>query len=278
MSLDLTRLEKLKELGGGAKQARCPACASEGLDKSGNHLRIWPDGKFGCAMYQGDHAHRQRIWELCGSDEPKPARFNVPVRIEPPSINCTELIRKWNELTLYSSIRDQADKLGVSPLALRCLGWVWSGEHWAVPMRSEWGDVCGIQFRYANGFKQTLRGSRVGYFIPECRTQSTAYISEGASDCAALLSLGLYSVGRYNCAQSGVKLGQYLRRNGVRDAVIIADNDVPGITGAEKLSHELSMHCCIYTPPTKDAREFLNMGGTRQLIESTVSNLIWRQP
>jgi 5S rRNA maturation endonuclease (ribonuclease M5) len=203
----------------------------------------------------------------------------IPIRKPRPEsdyVNCTALLEEWSMFTDMCGLQDLANKLGVSALALRCLGVVWSGEHWAFPMRDKHGDVCGIQLRYQDGFKQTLRGSRVGYFIPDMPATTTAIVCEGASDTAAAMSLGFYAIGRYNCAQSGYDLGQYLRRQGVRDVVICADSDAPGIAGAEKLCGELRMHCCIYTPPAKDLRCSLEAGITRSLIESSVSSLVWR--
>src|SRR6266850_5248547 len=66
MSLDPSKLQKVVELGEGVKRARCPACAESGSDKSGQHLRIYPDGKFGCCVHPGDVEHRKRIYALAG--------------------------------------------------------------------------------------------------------------------------------------------------------------------------------------------------------------------
>jgi hypothetical protein len=71
MSLDLTKLEKLRELGNGGCQARCPACGETGQDRTGEHLRISPDGKFGCCVFPGDRKHRSRIFALAGDSRPK---------------------------------------------------------------------------------------------------------------------------------------------------------------------------------------------------------------
>jgi hypothetical protein len=38
MSLDVKKLEKVRELANGVTQARCPACAEDGGDKKGQHL------------------------------------------------------------------------------------------------------------------------------------------------------------------------------------------------------------------------------------------------
>jgi hypothetical protein len=66
MSLDVAKLEKVRELTGGMVQARCPACAEDGNDRTGEHLRIYPDGKFGCCVHPKDGEHRKRIWALAG--------------------------------------------------------------------------------------------------------------------------------------------------------------------------------------------------------------------
>jgi hypothetical protein len=66
MSLDVAKLEKVRELAGGFVQARCPACAEGGADKTGEHLRIYSDGKFGCCVHPKDTEHRKRIWALAG--------------------------------------------------------------------------------------------------------------------------------------------------------------------------------------------------------------------
>jgi hypothetical protein len=61
-SLDLERLEKVRHLTGKIT-ARCPACAEEDHDRTGNHLVIFDDGKFSCIA---DDGHTRRIWELVG--------------------------------------------------------------------------------------------------------------------------------------------------------------------------------------------------------------------
>ncbi len=63
--LVLERLEKVKKLPG-RTVARCPACAEFGADKSGEHLVIFGDQKFGCCAHPKDHDHRSRIFALAG--------------------------------------------------------------------------------------------------------------------------------------------------------------------------------------------------------------------
>lgn len=65
--LNVDKLQAIKQ-NGSRITARCPACAEEGRDRKGNHLFIYPDGRFGCVLHQGEngHNHRKRIFELCG--------------------------------------------------------------------------------------------------------------------------------------------------------------------------------------------------------------------
>jgi hypothetical protein len=65
MALDLTKLESVRRVGD-KTIARCPACAASGHDERGEHLVLYPDGRFGCAAQQGDAAHRRLIWKLAG--------------------------------------------------------------------------------------------------------------------------------------------------------------------------------------------------------------------
>ena len=50
--------------------ARCPACAEDGSDNKGEHLIVFPDGRFACVVNRAEeedsHDHRQRILELVG--------------------------------------------------------------------------------------------------------------------------------------------------------------------------------------------------------------------
>src|SRR5262249_38417494 len=77
MSLDRTRLQKVRDLANGGLQAQCPACAEVGQDRKGEHLRISPEGKFGCCVFPGDRKHRSRIFALTGEHGPKAIRVRV---------------------------------------------------------------------------------------------------------------------------------------------------------------------------------------------------------
>lgn len=86
LSLDLARLEKVRHHTSGKITARCPACAEDGGDRAGNHLAIFPDGRFACAASPGDGEHRRRIFSLVGfafdhASPPADRRVWIPQRI-----------------------------------------------------------------------------------------------------------------------------------------------------------------------------------------------------
>ena len=77
MSLDVKRLEKVRDLADGVVQAQCPACAESGGDRKGEHLRVYPDGRFGCCVHPKDREHRRRIHALAGDRAPRVIKVRV---------------------------------------------------------------------------------------------------------------------------------------------------------------------------------------------------------
>jgi hypothetical protein len=67
----------------------------------------------------------------------------------------------------------------------------------------------------------------------------------------------------------------YARQHKCDRAVIIADNDKPGLDGARRVGAELRMPYAIYVPPAKDLREFCRLGGSRSMIENTLRGTVW---
>ena len=98
MSLDVSKLRNVHELAGDIVQAGCPACAEGGHDRAGNHLRIYPDGRFGCCVHPKDGEHRKRIFALVGVR--KPGTFTLRVKT-PPAMTATRSVKA--ALTAFSS-------------------------------------------------------------------------------------------------------------------------------------------------------------------------------
>jgi hypothetical protein len=83
--LDVDQLENVRRERNRLRAA-CPACRAGGADKTGNHLRIEPDGSYGCAAAPGDGDHRKLIFALVGlRPEANPSR-PVVARVAPPLV------------------------------------------------------------------------------------------------------------------------------------------------------------------------------------------------
>lgn len=76
MSLNITMLKNVVRRDDGSIIARCPACAAHGVDQThGNHLIVFPNGRYGCVLYPLDHEgfgseerkkHLRKIHQLVG--------------------------------------------------------------------------------------------------------------------------------------------------------------------------------------------------------------------
>ncbi|MEK6280289.1 MAG: hypothetical protein AABN95_08020 [Acidobacteriota bacterium] len=223
-------------------------------------------------MRNGGWLHRE-------NDAP---RYVQPIRkaIEDRPIDTLGMWRRWFDATDYQRLDVLGILLGVDTDALKAIGCAWAASYnaWAFPMKDATGKVIGIRLRNDAGDKWAVKGSKSGLFIPErypIDFDGTLWLTEGPTDLAAALSLGLFSIGRPAClGQEGFIL-DYLRIIKARRLVIITDNDEPGIRGAEKLQKQLPVLSCVWVPPVKDIREYLNRGGNRRMIESSIKDLVW---
>ena len=175
-----------------------------------------------------------------------------------------------------------ATTLGVDPDALAALEVRYNAlnECWSFPMRDADGKIVGLRFReLAGSRKWSARGSKDGLFYSAVHlhlspSPKELVIVEGPSDTAAALSLfsccsplvvpvppsvsrpdfaGLRArephspttylpVGRSSCQTGSAHLRALIRRVRPRIITIVADNDAPGIKGAELLAQQLISH------------------------------------
>lgn len=206
-------------------------------------------------------------------------------------LNATALLSKW--VSLYGPIRKPpAKELGVSINSLELLYCTPTPRPgvWAFPMRDERGQYIGIRMRADNGAKWAEPGSKNGLFIPMSGPPDLIYIVEGPTDAAAMLTMGMWALGRPSCSACVDMTVRWFNNNrSVKRAVIVADVDFdkerpngdhynPGIDGAKTLQIHLPVPSVIVTIPAKDPREFLLQGGTRQVLDNIVSQLVWHRP
>ncbi len=214
-------------------------------------------------------------WHSLGS---KPQFIPKPPP-EAPAIDATALMNEFRSNTTAEMLARHAASLGVSTGSLTATGCAWARPHgaWAWPMVSGQGNCIGIRLRAENGRKWSVTGGREGIFVPRGASR-TAYVVEGPTDLAACLTLGLWGIGRPSCRGSVAHTQVTINRLHIQRAILVSDNDGPGIEGAKSLARELQIPVAAMLLPAKDLRQFLSYGGTRILLDSLERQLVWKQP
>ena len=138
------------------------------------------------------------------------------------------------------------------------------------------GKVVGIRLRLPSSRKLSVRGGREGLFLAKAmEDQDRILITEGPTDCAALLDLGLTAVGRPSCRGGTRLLVDLVRRWQPPEIVIVADRDQPGQIGANDLATRLVAYARtlrVITPPlgVKDARQWKQLGATNADVMAAI--------
>lgn len=206
---------------------------------------------------------RQRSFTAC-----------VPVGRSRSSRNFGQLAKRHERAANDIAVERLAGKLGVSAGALRRLHIGWDGSAWTFPMRNAIGEIIGIRRRLPDGRKLSVRGGREGLFIPNgLAGAGPLLVCEGATDTAALLTLGFDAVGRPSCQGGVLLLRDYCKGC---EVTVFADGDEPGCVGAWKLARTLRLYCPlvkVIRPPgvIKDARQWLQRGGTSAELEQHIA-------
>ena len=206
-------------------------------------------------------------------------------KIDPALIE--EEVARYAIFAVRGWCRGVARDMGVSPYAIEDLDFGWSPENnsLAVPMRDGRFNVVGVQYRRGEK-KWMMAGGRAGLFIPHSvvtQKPSLLVISEGVSDCAAALSMGLSSIGRAACRSGKEFVKDFLSWNPLANRIIIAaDSDPCGLTGAKRLAKFIKTpenKVAVIRPRLlKDLRETYEVGCTKHDLLSAVcgsKNFFW---
>ena len=269
----------------------CPACGKDSwcLYDEFRCLCMRAESKYQSTLKSGEIGWWHQI-----KDAPK--NWKPPEKLPPEKkIDAEGMMDYWRRRKESRELWDLAESLGMGPcfggmdaLFQMRIAWAASYKAWAWPMRDGMGNICGIRLRASDGKKWSVTGSKSGIFLPWCAPQKRVWICEGGTDAAALLSLNCYAIGRPSCSGGTDEINATIKRLGIREAVIIADNDEdktiggrtynPGADGAKRLSERLIIPNCVITLPCKDAREFLALKGDASMLESLTQNCLWRNP
>jgi endogenous inhibitor of DNA gyrase (YacG/DUF329 family) len=170
-----------------------------------------------------------------------------------------------------TGIQRLASDLDVSIASLAALGvgWYAPAQCYSFPMRNADDVVVGIRLRHPRGKKWAVRGSKSALFIPRGRTpqDQPLWIAEGPTDCAALIDLGFWAVGRPACRSGKEDVIDLVRRRAPETVVIMADADPAGRSGASDLARALVLQAPaihVLVPPSgcKDVRDWKIQGAT----------------
>ena len=219
----------------------CPACREAGTDKSGNHLAVFPSGKFACAVHPGDKAHNRRIVELrpeLGKDDTfQPAQSKRPV--SRPSASKSPLPTGKHVATYH--YRDASGKE------------VYEVRRYDVPKDfrpylpgAEWPGIGTIPL--------------VPYRLLEVIKAETVWIVEGEKDADSLAALEIvatcnpFGAGKWDSSWSHYFAG--------KDIILCGDNDDPGRRHMEQVEVALrpvaaSIKRVEVLAPAKDISDYL---------------------
>ncbi len=216
-------------------------------------------------------------WYPDGENRP---RFIPKPMPEAPAIDAPALMNEFRSNTTAEMLARHAASLGVSTGSLTATGCAWARPHgaWAWGMVDGGGNTVGIRLRSNEGRKWSVRGGREGLFVPLVPPRKTVFFVEGPTDLSAALTLGLYAIGRPSCRGSVAHTQVTINRLHIQRAILITDNDGPGIEGAKALALELQIPVASMLLPAKDLRQFLSYGGSRVLLDSLERQLVWKQP
>jgi len=198
------------------------------------------------------------------------------ITISPHDSRLFSLNLRFSNQLRRRHLEDLQRALSVPIEALKQLQTGWTGNRWSFPLLDESRNLIGIQTRTCRGEKRFLRGSKVGLFLPkDLGLNEMLLICEGASDTAAVLSLGLTAIGRASCTAGKSYLRSFLRKRPFSRVVIAADADVAGKAGALKLAKDLRGYCSdirLIIPPRniKDMRNWVRHGALRDDVLKTI--------
>lgn len=189
---------------------------------------------------------------------------------------------------LSPRLQELSSSTGISAKSFKRLSTGHDGKSWVNPEKDEHGIIVGIKRRFMDGKKIYYRGSKPGLYIPDGWYPATRiFFTEGMTDTAACLDMGLSAIGRPSNIGGLREVASFLKSFcSSIEIVIVAENDYrwhesckgcekcgrcwPGKHGALQLYSDLrqcfSADRKIYfmMPPTgaKDIRGCLNAGMT----------------
>lgn len=152
----------------------------------------------------------------------------------------------------------------------------------AFPMLDARGNIIGIHFRSEDGGKFAATGGRQGLHIPaNLGKPRLLVLTEGPTDCAAMLDIGFAAVGRPSCTGATEITIELVKKLRPELVVVLGDNDPPDRNGRRPgyegagFGFGMAVHAKrvkLLLPPKriKDAREWKLAGATRADVKKAI--------
>ena len=256
-----------------SKRRPCPVCG-----KPDWCLYIGPDDAPTaaiCARVESDRRAGEAGWLHRLRDDDRRAARSVVIRCcqQPegaPVLDFGMFARQCAQLLQPQDLQRLAGSLGLSVRSLQRLAVGWCATHraFSFPMVDASGRVLGVRLRTASGRKFSVTGGKEGLFVPtDLDVDGRLLVTEGPTDCAALLDLGFSAVGRPSCSGGVRLLVELVKQWRPAEVVIVSDADAVGQRGAGNLAAVLMAYSSavrVITPPSgiKDARQWKQCGAT----------------
>ena len=180
------------------------------------------------------------------------------------------LVKFYQKAFTHSVALSASQLLGVSVESLKRLRTGFDGTALTFPMHDGKPQPIGIRRRFPDASKKCVEGSREGIFVPhDLNGEVPLVVTEGPTDAAAALSIGLAAVGRPSC-RGGLEYVVSIARG--RPIILIPDGDAegsPAWKATEKFIAELrvfNLTVRVVRPPLKDLRAYVNAGATKEMI------------
>ena len=143
-------------------------------------------------------------------------------------------------------------------------------------------NTCGMMRVFDNGDKRWIDGSTPGLFFPRRSGRgSILLVCEGLSDTQTATSMRYHTCGRASATQSTTELIDYISINSFNTIVLVADNDKPGIAGANECMKKLLEHhtrVMVVIPPKDgwDLTDWVEAQGAKR-VKSRLEILVKRE-
>jgi len=266
------------------KRCPCPICGKP------DWCVVSSDGtRVGCQRVESSRTFGKAGWlHILSKPDAGARHYYEPRQVV---INAKQIHESYRDAIATEDVAVLADNLGVSHESLDELGVGRAKEYrpgtYSFPMRNGAGEIVGIRLRNLAGKKWAVLGSKSGLFFNPLRPiEDCVFVCEGPTSSAALLTVGLFAIGKPSNLAGMDHLHSMLKSKKVARAVVMAEMDgrdhcdfcdenfcqhcKPGEYGAyataDRISDAVQSVVVVHPLIGKDVRDWVRAGATKQTL------------